>query len=79
MCGIGYPARLCSSEGRVNDLEEEALKGEHINEDGYWTEEDDETPLLPSLLLTEDCTMHSVKPRGVTKIEKSPAFLQEER
>ena len=42
VCGIGYPARLCSSNGWVNDLKEEALEGEHINEDGYWTEEDDE-------------------------------------
>ena len=43
VCGIGYPVRLCSSDGWVNDLKEEALQGEHVNEDGYWTEEDDET------------------------------------
>ena len=92
-CGIGYPARLCSSDGWVNDLKEEALEGEHINEDGNWTEEDDEilqlvylgsdagvtSPSLSPSSSPEDCTMHSVKPRGVTKIEKSPAFLQEDR
>ena len=44
MCGgIGHPARLCPSEGWVNDLEQDAPEGEDTNEDGCWTEEDDET------------------------------------
>ena len=41
--GLGTPARLCSSEGWVNDLEQDAPEGEDTNEDGRWTEEDDET------------------------------------
>ena len=41
--GIGHPARLCPSEGCVNDLEQGAPEGEDTNEDGCWTEEDDET------------------------------------
>ena len=40
---IGHPARLCPSEGWVNDLEQDAPEGEDTNEDGGWTEEDDET------------------------------------
>ena len=44
VCGrIGHPARLCSSEGWVNDFEQDAPEGEDTNEDGCWTEEDDET------------------------------------
>ena len=34
------------AEGLVNDLEEDAPDGEDINEDGRWTEEDDERLLL---------------------------------
>ena len=30
--GIGHPARLWPSQGWVNDLEEEALKGKDTNE-----------------------------------------------
>ena len=41
--GVGHPARLCTSEAWVNDLEQAAPKGEDTNEDGCWTEEDDET------------------------------------
>ena len=41
--GIGHLARLCSGGGWVNDLEEDAPEGEDTNEDGCWTEEDDET------------------------------------
>ena len=42
------PARLCPSEGCVNDLEQVALEGEDTNDDGCWTEEDDDTlQLLP--------------------------------
>ena len=41
--GSGHPARLCPSGGRVNDLEEDALEDEDTNEEGCWTEEDDET------------------------------------
>ena len=39
--GIGHPARLCSSEGWVDDLEQDAPEGEDTNEDGCWTGEDD--------------------------------------
>ena len=31
---IGHPARLCSSEGWVNDLEQDVPEGENINEEG---------------------------------------------
>ena len=31
--GIGHPARLCPSEGWVNDLEQDAPEGEDTNED----------------------------------------------
>ena len=41
--GIGHPARLCPSEGWVNDSEQDAPEGEDTNEEGCWTEEDDET------------------------------------
>ena len=37
------PRKLCPSEGWVNDLEQDAPEGEDTNEDGCWTEEDDET------------------------------------
>ena len=39
--GIGHPARLCSSDGWVNDLEEDTIEGEDTDEDGCWTEEDE--------------------------------------
>ena len=39
--GIGHPARLCSSGGWVNDLEEDAPEGEETNQDGCWTAEDE--------------------------------------
>ena len=32
--GIGHPARLCSSEGWVNDLEQDVPEGENTNEEG---------------------------------------------
>ena len=41
--GIWHPARSCPSEGWVNDLEQDAPEAEDTNEDGCWTEEDDET------------------------------------
>ena len=40
---IGHPARLCPSEGWVNDLEQDARDGEDTNEGVCWTEGDDET------------------------------------
>ena len=40
---IGHPARLCPSEGWVNDLEQDAPDGEDTNEGVCWTEGDDET------------------------------------
>ena len=64
VCGIGYPARLCSSDGWVNDLKEEALEGEHINEDGYWTEEDDE--ILQLVYLGIDAGVRSPLPSSPT-------------
>ena len=56
--GIGHPARLCSSEGWVDDLEKDAHEGEDTNEDGCWTEEDDETLQL-GYLGSEFCLMSS--------------------
>ena len=44
-----HPARLCPSEGWVNDLEQDAPEGENTNEEGCWTEEDDETLQLEYL------------------------------
>ena len=44
--GTGHTARLCASEGWVNDLEQDAPEGEDTNEEGCWTDEDDETPQL---------------------------------
>ena len=41
--GIGHPARLCPSEGWVNDLEQDALEGEDTNEGECGAEEDNET------------------------------------
>ena len=58
--GIGHPARLCPSEGWVNDLEEDTPEGEDTNEEGCWTEEDDETLQLGYLYLgSESCLMSS--------------------
>ena len=37
--GIGHPARVCPSEGWVNDLEQDAPEREDTNEQGCWTEE----------------------------------------
>ena len=59
MCGgIGHPARLCPSEGWVNDLEQDAPEGEDTNEGGCWTEEDDETLQL-GYLGSDSCLMSS--------------------
>ena len=38
--GTGHPARWCSRERWVIDVEEDAPEGEDTNEDGCWTEED---------------------------------------
>ena len=70
--GIGHPAGLCPSEGWVNDLEQDAPEGENTNEEGCWTEEDDETLQLEYLgsdsCLTsfphQYCVMHSTKLDG---------------
>ena len=51
-------ASLCSSEGWVNDLEQDAPEGEDTNEDGCWTEEDDETLQL-GYLGSESCLTSS--------------------
>ena len=56
--GIGHPARLCSSEGWVNDLEQDVPKEEDTNEDSCWTEEDDET-LQPGYSGSDSCLMSS--------------------
>ena len=56
--GIGHPARLCFSEGWVNDLEQDAPEGEDTNGDGCWTEEDDETLQL-GYLGSDPCLMSS--------------------
>ena len=64
VCGIGFPVRPCSSDGWVNDLKEEALEGEHINEDGYWTEEDDE--MLQLVYLGIDAGVRSPLPPSPT-------------
>ena len=86
MCGgAGHTARLCPSEGWVNDLEEDAPDGEDTNEDGCWTEEDDETLQLE--YLGSDSGLMSSPPglrgiqrswmdRGDPQIAKSPAMLQ---
>ena len=59
MCGgIGHPARLCSSEGWVNDLEQDAPEGEDTNEEVCWTDEDDETLQL-GYLGSDSCLMSS--------------------
>ena len=50
--GIGHPARLCSSEGWVNDLEQDAPAG------GCWTDEDDETLQL-GYFGSDSCLMSS--------------------
>ena len=52
------PARLCPSEGWVNDLEQDTPVGEDTNEEGCWTEEDDETLQL-GYLGSESCSMSS--------------------
>ena len=56
--GIGHPARLCPSEGWVNDLEEDEPEGEDTNEEGCWTEEDDETLQL-RYFGSDSCLMSS--------------------
>ena len=56
--GIGHPARMCPSEGWVNDLEQDTPEGEDTNEEGCWTEEDDETLQL-GYLCSEPCLMSS--------------------
>ena len=60
--GIGHTARLCPSEGWVNDLEQDTPDGEDTNEEGCWTEEDDETLQL-GYLGSDSCLMGS--PSGV--------------
>ena len=56
--GIGHTARLCPSEGWVNDLEQDAPEGEDTNEDAFWAKEDGET-LQPGFLGSESCLMSS--------------------
>ena len=56
--GIGHPARMCASEGWVNDVERNAPEGEDTNEGECWTEEDDETLQL-GYLGRESCQMSS--------------------
>ena len=56
--GIGHPARLCPSEGWVNDLEQDAPEGEDTNEERCWTDEDDETLQL-RYLGSDSCLMGS--------------------
>ena len=71
--GIGHPARLCPSEGWVNELEQ----------DECWTEEDEETLQL-GYLGSESCLMNcppglsdSFSEAGWTVVtQKSPAMLQ---
>ena len=41
--------RLRTTERWANDLVEEALKGEHTIENGYWIEEDEKTLQRPYL------------------------------
>ena len=75
--GIGHPARLCPSEGWVNDLEQDAPEGEDTDEEVCWTGEDDET--LQRFLFDElstrtaRCVQRSWMDRGDPQIEKSPA------
>ena len=90
MCGgIGHSTRLCSSEGRVNDLEQDAPRGEDTNEEGSWTKEDDETLQL-EYFGSESCLMSSPPglcdafskagwDRGDPQIEKPPARLPRRR
>ena len=68
--GIEHTARLCPSDGWVNDLEQDTPEGD-TNEEGCWTEEDDETLQLgylgsESCLMSspQDCVMHSVRLDG---------------
>ena len=56
--GIGHPASFCSSEGWVNDLEEDAPEGGDTNEDACWTEEADETLQL-GYFGSDSCLMSS--------------------
>ena len=56
--GIGHPARLCPSEGWVDDLEQDTPKGEDTNEEVCWTDEDDETLQL-GYLGSDSCLMSS--------------------
>ena len=53
-----HPVSLCSSVGWDNDLEEDAPEGEDTNEDGCWTEEDDET-LQVEYFGSDSCSMSS--------------------
>ena len=70
--GIGHPARLCPSEGWVNDLEQDTPEGEDTNEEGCWTGEDDETLQLGNFgidsclvrALHQDCVIRSTKLGG---------------
>ena len=56
--GIRHPARLCPSEGWVNDLEQDAPEGEDTDEEGCWTEEDDKTLQL-GYFGSDSCLMSS--------------------
>ena len=56
--GIGHPARLCPSEGWVNDFDQDTPDGEHTNEEVCWAEEDDETLQL-GCFGSESCLMSS--------------------
>ena len=56
--GIGHPARLCPSEGWVNDLEQDAPEGEDTNEEVCWTDEVDETLQL-GYFGSDSCLMSS--------------------
>ena len=55
--GVVHAARLRFSEGWVNDLEEDAPEGENANEDGSWTEVNDETYLV--YFGSDSCLMNS--------------------
>ena len=55
--GIGHPVRLCPVKDGLNDLEQDAPEGEDTNEDGCWTEEDDETLQLSTAMLQATCVL----------------------
>ena len=65
--GIGHSARLCTSEGWVKDLKQDAPEGEDTSEDGCWIEEDDDTLQLV-YFGSESCLisspLHAVKLDG---------------